>query len=63
MNFFVNKKSNKLLKAMLQKKIEIFFQYLMNIPLTELLFFETFPAACLQCYVKRTPSMLFVLEL
>ena len=61
MNFLVNRKANKLLKAILQKKIsEIFYQYFNNIPLTELSFFETFPVACLQCYGKITPPLLFV---
>ena len=64
MNFFVNRKTNKLFKAVLYKKVsEIFYQYLMNIPSTEVLFFETFLAAYLQVYVKRTPQLLFVLEL
>ena len=32
----------------------------MNVPLTNLLFFETFLAACLLGYVKRTPPLICV---
>ena len=61
MYLFVNTKTNKLFKAIMQKKIsEMFYQYLMNIHLTELLFFKTFLAACVQSYVRRTPPLLFV---